>query len=80
MPKSELAPSSVTMQISCIGPVENSQGRLCRGRPITVKCDIREIPVSTLVDEEKKQEPSVLLLFDEKNCYEGGGALPFNFK
>ena len=55
MPKSELAPSSVTMQISCIGPVENSQGRLCRGRPITVKCDIREIPVSSLVDEEKSK-------------------------
>ena len=53
MPKSELAPSLVTMRISCIGPAENTQGRLGRGRSIMVKCDIGEIPISILVDETK---------------------------
>ena len=55
MPKSELAPSLVTMRISCISPAENTQGRLGRGRSIMVKCDIGENPISTLVDEEKSK-------------------------
>ena len=45
-----------------------------------VKCDIGEISVSTQVGEDKIKKPSVLLLFDEKKCYEGGDASLFNFK
>ena len=46
-----LASSLVAMQISCIGPAEKTQGRLGKGRSIMAKCDIGEIPISTLVDE-----------------------------
>ena len=45
-----------------------------------VKCDIGKISISTQVGKDKIKKPSVLLLFDEKKCYESGGTPLFNFK